>query len=110
MAGRFSEFEMRVPLSFDRFDKNCILAVRLADNLQDITPRQGTESKVALVVRGFLAHGGLADLVHSLFKCEAMFCIREVIETRQVWANHFVLALGVVHASVVGLLLLPLFQ
>src|SRR5258708_11369958 len=100
MAGWFSEFEMRVPLWFDGFDKNCILAVRLADNLQDVAPRQGTESKVALVVRGFLAHGGLADLVHSLFKGEAMFCIREVIETREVLANHFVLALGGGNASV----------
>src|SRR5260370_7868806 len=104
MAGRFSEFEMRVPLWFDRFDKNCILAVRLADNLQDITPRQGTESKVALVVRGFLAHGGLADLVHSLFKGEAIFCIRKVIETPHVYPNHFLLPLASVNPLVLDLL------
>src|SRR6266436_3695294 len=99
MAGRFSEFEMGVPLWIDRFNENCILAVRLADNLQDIVSRQSTESKAALAVRGFLAHGGFADFIQSFFESEAVFRIREVVETRQVRANHFVLALGGVNAS-----------
>src|SRR3989442_2179880 len=80
MAGRLSELEVSVPLWFDVLDEQNVLASWLADNLQDIAPRQGPESKVALAVGGLLAHGGLADFIQDFFEGEAVFCIREVVE------------------------------
>src|SRR5207249_9950876 len=106
MAGRLSELEVSVPLWFDVLDEQNVLASWLADNLQDIAPRQGPESKVALAVGGLLAHGGLADFIQNFSESEAVFCIREVVETCQVGASHFVLTLGGVNASVMGFLCL----
>src|ERR1700674_637478 len=78
-AARVEELEVTVPLWFDVFDEHDILAARLADNLQDIAPRQGPETKVALTVSGFAAHAGLPDFIQNFFKGEAVFCIREVV-------------------------------
>ncbi len=80
MAGWLGELEDRVPLWFDVLDEHDILASWLADNFKDIVARQGTESKVALTIRGLLAHGGLADFIHNFFESEAVFGIREVVE------------------------------
>ena len=67
MAGWLGELEDRVPLWFDVLDEHNILASWLADNFKEIVARQGTESKVALTIRGFLAHSGLTDFIHNFF-------------------------------------------
>src|SRR6266852_3572325 len=108
VATRVGELEVSVPLRFDRFDEHDVLAARLADNLQEIVSRQGPESKVALTVNGFPAHSGLPDFIHNFFESEAVFCIREVVVSRQSRARRIVCALGGKNASVCFLFLLVL--
>src|SRR5216683_2925930 len=69
-AGRVGELEVSVPPWFDRFDEYDMLVARLADNLQDISPRQGPESEVPPTVRSFPAHRGLPDFIQYFFESE----------------------------------------
>src|SRR5712692_5960562 len=107
-AGRVGELEVSVPLWFDRFDEYDMLAARLADNLQDISPGQGPESEVPSTVRGFPAHCGLPDFIQYFFESEAVFCIRKIVVSRQSGASQNVLTLRGENAGVCVLFLLVL--
>src|SRR5437016_1524797 len=107
-AARLSELEISVPPWFDPFDKHDVLAILLANNLQEIVSRQGPESKVALAVRDLLACRGLADFIQDFFDSEAVFGIREIIVSRQSRANRVICTFGGENASVCVLFLLIL--
>src|SRR4029077_10946485 len=91
---------MSVPLWFDWFDENCVLAVVLAENLEDIVPRQGPESKAPLAVSGLLAHRGFANFIHDFFEGETVLGVRKIIVSRQSRANRIIRALRGENAGV----------
>src|SRR5260370_32730144 len=98
-TGRAGELEVTVPFWFDMFDEHDILPARLANNLQEISSRQGPESKVAVTVSGLPAYSGLPDFIQNFFESEAVFCIREVVVSSQSRASRIVCALGGKDAS-----------
>src|SRR5260370_30338488 len=93
-TARVGELEVTVPFWFDMFDEHDILTARLANNLQEISSRQGPESKVAVTVSGLPAYSGLPDFIQNFFESEAVFCIREVVVSSQSRAIRIDCALG----------------
>src|SRR5260370_37853836 len=76
------------------FEEHDILPGRLSDNLQEISSRQGPESKVAVTVSGRPAYSGLPDFIQHFFESEAVFCIREIVVSSQSRAIRIDCALG----------------
>src|SRR5260370_31177783 len=98
-TARVGELEVTVPLWFDMFDEHDILTARLANNLQEISSRQGPESKVAVTVSGLPAYSGFPDFIQNFFESEAVFCIRSIVVSSQSRASRIDCALGGEDAS-----------